>query len=129
MVALTDIDMLQRELVRDLHQVVDMLGRQGESRWAEWLADDCDLIRHGDIFGLDHLLSAFAGIGSINDLWLSRTTSFTPRSSIDHEQNPDRARATNDTLQLLLRHIWERASLLRRALRASDPGDLDGRRA
>jgi hypothetical protein len=123
---MTEMEKLQRDLVQDLHHVVDMLQRQGEIRWAEWLADDCDLIRHGDVFGLDHLLSAFAGLGSINDLWLGRTNSFTPRPPIVHERGLDRERASNDSLQLLLRRIWEQASLLRRALRAGDPGDREG---
>ena len=118
---------IQRDLVRDLHQVVEMLWRQGETRWADWLADDCGLIRRGDPFGLDHLLSAYAGSGSINGLSLKRTNSFTPKSPIDYERGPDREQATNDTLQLLLRRIWEQASLLRRTLRAQDHEDPDPR--
>lgn len=116
---------MQRDLVRDLHQVVDLLQRQGETRWAEWLAGDCDLIRHGDIFGLDHLLSAFAGLGSINDVWL-RANAFAPRSPIDHERGADREQATNDSLQLLLRRVWEEASWLRRGLRAGHSDGRDG---
>jgi hypothetical protein len=122
---MTEMERLQRDLVQDLQHVVDMLQRQGETRWAEWLADDCNLIRHGDIFGVDHLLSAFAGIGSINDLWLRRTNAFTPRSTVEYERGADREHATNDSLQLLLRRVWEQASLLRRGLRARDNDGRD----
>ena len=121
------MDELQRGLVRDLHQVTDLLWRQGEDRWAAWLHTDRDLIRQGDIFGLDHLLSAFAGLGSINDVWMTRTNSFTPKSPIDYERGPDREQAANDTLQLLLRRIWERASLMRRTLRVRDHEEPDPR--
>jgi hypothetical protein len=115
---LTDIESLQTDLVRGLHQVTDMLWRQGETRWAEWLSGDGDLIRHGDIFGIDHLLSAFAGIGSINDLWLKNTNTFTP--TIPSSRSTDRGRDGNgnDTFQALLRRVWERARLLRRAVAA-----------
>jgi hypothetical protein len=36
--------------------------------WAERLAGDLRTIRAGDAYGLDHLLQAFGGMGSINDL-------------------------------------------------------------
>ncbi len=123
--ALTDIDSLQQDLVHDLAQVIDMLWRQGESRWAEWLAGDRDLIRHGDPFGLDHLLSAFAGITSINRVWLRRTNTFTPSHAFPDESLSagSRAQAANESFQGLLVRIWEEASLLRRALEVRDAGE------
>ena len=125
LVALTDIDLLQRDLVRDLAQVIDMLQRQGESRWAAWLAEDRDLIRQGDIFGIDHLLSAFAGLGSINDLWLKRTNWFTPSYAFPDESLSagSRAQAANETFKGLLVRIWEEASLMRRVLKVRDHDD------
>ena len=41
------------------------------SHWAEWVAKDARLIRNRDFFGVEHLLSAFGGMGSINDLSLA----------------------------------------------------------
>lgn len=38
--------------------------------WADWLAKDAKLIRFHDGFGLEHLLAAYGGMGSLNDVVL-----------------------------------------------------------
>lgn len=47
-----------------------LLSSHGESHWSHWLAKDARLIRHLDLQGVEHFLSAFGGMGSINDLVL-----------------------------------------------------------
>jgi hypothetical protein len=37
--------------------------------WADWVSTDSDRVRRGDAYGVKHFLSAFGGMGSINDLW------------------------------------------------------------
>jgi len=44
----------------------------GQVRWPEWLAKDARLIRSLDGYGIDHLLSAYGGMGSVNDVVLQR---------------------------------------------------------
>lgn len=36
--------------------------------WANWVYTDSDRVRRGDHYGIEHFLSAFGGMGSINDL-------------------------------------------------------------
>jgi hypothetical protein len=51
-----------------LVQASERLRTLGYERWANWLQRDRELIEAGDLFGVTHLLSAFGGMGSINDL-------------------------------------------------------------
>jgi hypothetical protein len=46
------------------------LRAHGERQWAFRLEGDLEVIRDGDAAGVDHLLSADGGMGSLNDLWL-----------------------------------------------------------
>jgi hypothetical protein len=39
----------------------------GENHWVKWLEGDARLLRISDFRGVEHLLSAFGGMGSIND--------------------------------------------------------------
>lgn len=60
-------DDLQR-LADRLDQFALFLRKHGETRWAEWIDADAERIRSGDYDAVDHFLSAFGGMGSINDL-------------------------------------------------------------
>lgn len=37
-------------------------------RWARWLADDARRIAGSDASGIEHFLSAFGGMGHLNDI-------------------------------------------------------------
>lgn len=45
-----------------------LLERHGARRWAAWIRKDVAAIRRGEGRGVDHFLSAFGGMGSLNDL-------------------------------------------------------------
>jgi hypothetical protein len=45
-----------------------LLRVEGHEKWARWLDTDARRIDAGDIYGLQHLLSAFGGMGSLSDL-------------------------------------------------------------
>lgn len=45
-----------------------LLRRHGADHWARWVEADVDRIRHGNPVGVDHLLTAFGGMGSLNDV-------------------------------------------------------------
>jgi hypothetical protein len=36
--------------------------------WADWVETDSERVRGGDFCGVEHFLSAFGGMGSLNDL-------------------------------------------------------------
>lgn len=65
-----DFDRHHDELLASADEVVVLLRRHGADRWAAWLEADAVRIRHGDPAGVDHLLGAFGGMGSLNDLLL-----------------------------------------------------------
>ncbi len=54
-------------LVQKLREAEKLLRAHRESRWADWLASDADRIHRLDFYGIEHLLSAFGGMGSLND--------------------------------------------------------------
>jgi len=57
-------------LASELDEAVALLNKHGLAYWANWLLQDTALIRKGDFYGIEHLLSAYGGMGSINDLVL-----------------------------------------------------------
>ena len=52
-------------------EAASLLRRYGEDHWAAWLERDADHIRRGDAHGIRHLLSAFGGMGSLEDVCLA----------------------------------------------------------
>lgn len=54
-----------------LEEIVALLHAHGEEHWSAWLAGDLERIRKGDAYGIEHLLSAYGGMGSFSDLFLS----------------------------------------------------------
>lgn len=56
------------ELSKTIQEAADLLLSVGEQHWGNWLAKDAALIRRSDFRGVEHVLSAFGGMGSINDL-------------------------------------------------------------
>jgi hypothetical protein len=59
------------QLVGALDETCSLLARYGAHQWARWLAADCERIADGDLTAIDHLLAAFGGMGSLNDVVLS----------------------------------------------------------
>jgi hypothetical protein len=49
----------------------ELLERYGEDAWVGRLRADRDRIGAGDRYGIDHLLSAFGGMGNLTDLVFS----------------------------------------------------------
>lgn len=84
------------ELLAALEQAAALLRAAGQSRWADRLDKDRSLIEAEDFYGVEHLLQAFGGMGSFNDVVL---------------QSP----AENAELQWLSSRIYEIADTLRRA--------------
>jgi hypothetical protein len=87
------------ELARSLAELTDeaaiLLDSCGEKNWSEWFRTDAQRIRDLDLCGFKHLMSAFDGVGSINDLVL-------------HSRNgtgDDQVAPVNEKLRFLLSKI------------------------
>jgi hypothetical protein len=89
-----------------LEEAECLLRRHDVTHWAEWLHKDATRIRGLDLYGLEHLLSAFGGMGSLNDLILARPKEDDP-SILD--TSPD-----DEKFQGLLSRIRELAGRLYR---------------
>jgi hypothetical protein len=59
------------ELLQVLQDLVELLRACEEHHWRLWLQADLDRLRAGDMYGLEHLLSAYGGMGSFSDLVLA----------------------------------------------------------
>jgi len=55
-------------LVTILEEMTNLLADHSERNWADWIAQDIAWIRQGDGYGVLHFLSAFGGMGSLNDV-------------------------------------------------------------
>ena len=89
-----------------LEEAEVLLRNHGISHWADWLGKDARLIRCLDFYGIEHLLSAFGGMGSLNDLVLAQP----------NENNPSILVASSDDARFhaLLSEIHARATRLLR---------------
>jgi hypothetical protein len=82
--------MVAGELCRTLGELADRLAVEGHPHWAGWIRRCHGLLERDDGSGLDLLLQAFGGMGSLND------TNVTPETS------------------RLLSLAWEQAEAIRR---------------
>jgi Domain of unknown function (DUF6966) len=98
-------------LLDDLRRAAALLRTYHEDHWAQWLERDTARIEHGDRYGLEHLLTASGGMGSLNDLIIHRVNG---HAVDDHD-----AVAVNESLHDLRERIWREAGNLLH--------DLDGK--
>ncbi len=100
------IDAEVQGLAESLEYASDFLSKYGVPNWASWLAKDARLVRNGDYYGVEHLLSAFGGMGSLNDLVLHPTNGhLIPEADVGQ---------VNEELQAMLGDISGRARKLAR---------------
>jgi hypothetical protein len=59
-------------LLRAMGDLVGLLKSSGNEHWADWVDRDRQTIAGGDPEGLVHFLSAFGGMGSLNDVVIRR---------------------------------------------------------
>ena len=57
-------------LTKLIDEAEQLLRKHGEETWANWLTEGCSRIRNGDVSGIEHILSGFAGTGRFNDLYI-----------------------------------------------------------
>ena len=89
------------ELLTVLSETIALLKKHGETHWAQWLEKDKALIEHSDAAGLDHLLSAFGGMGSLNDVFICQSN--------DHDITEQETSFVNNRLYALRSRLYELA--------------------
>jgi hypothetical protein len=100
------IDAEVEALAESMESTSNFLDSYGVSSWACWLAKDAKLVRNGDFYGVEHLLSAFGRMGSLNDLVLHPINGQSiPEADID---------TVNEELQTMLADVSGRARKLAR---------------
>jgi hypothetical protein len=57
------------ELVAALSEAARQLRARGEDHWANWLDTSRAHLERDDAYGLVHLMRAYGGMGSINDIY------------------------------------------------------------
>jgi hypothetical protein len=62
-------------LIETLEELTSLLRARGETHWVIWLESDLQRLRASDLYGVTHLLSAYGGMGSFNDLVLDARAS------------------------------------------------------
>lgn len=93
-----------RRLADALDELAAFLADHGEGFWANWVAQDARRVRRGDGYGVTHFLSAFGGMGSLNDVV------FDPRNG---NASADAVQVLNERFEHLCRDAWQQATALR----------------
>lgn len=57
-----------QQLINLLEDAVQLLQSHGINHWADWLSEDITDLKKNDLRGIEHLLSAYGGMGSLNDV-------------------------------------------------------------
>jgi hypothetical protein len=103
-----EFDVRYQRLLRTLNELVALLRRYDEIFWAERMESDRAKMERGDAFGLRHLLSAFGGMGSLNDLLIQPLNG--------HRVGEAEVRSINEQLRLLTSAVWSDADAMVREL-------------
>ena len=88
-----DIKQKTQQLISILEQIEHLLVTHGEQHWSAWITRDITVIKKYDAHGIVHLLSAYGGMGSFNDLWLCAANG--------HRIDEMEVSGVNDTLSAL----------------------------
>jgi hypothetical protein len=100
-----DMDADVARLADALDELASLLAAHDEPFWADWVGQDARWVRNGDGFGVTHFLSAFGGMGSLNDLVLG---------PIDADGAGSDSSDLHERFDRLRRAAWEAARALAR---------------
>jgi Domain of unknown function (DUF6966) len=100
----TDLD----ELLKILDEIIQLLEADGEQHWSNWMRKSRSRLQDSDYSGIEHLLSAYGGMGSFNDLVICQS----------YENGEFRLKEgyveKNNRLSDLRSKAWELADAIRR---------------
>ena|SRR5690348_9237122 len=106
------MDSTIKELIETLDELAEVLDSDGASRWSSWMRTSAQRLGNGDLSGVEHLLRAYGGMGSINDLILGQTT-----QNGSFAWKPDYV-ALNERFEALRSKAWQLAQHIRRSQHA-----------
>ena len=96
--------MAKEQLVADLRTMIALLDTYHVEHWSGWFSACLRQIEAGDVYGLQHVLDAFGGMGSLNDLLIHPTNG--------HPIDPRDVEAVDRELHDLREAVWSRATAL-----------------
>ncbi len=103
-----DFERRLADLLATLDDASTLLAKHGAHHWAGWLSKDRERIANHDRHGLEHLLMAFGGMGSLNDLVFHPLNGNASGEGLDGWDN--------DELDALRSKIFRNATALRHEL-------------
>ena len=92
-------------LCERIRETADLVRRVGENYWCEWLEESLRRIGNSDFSGIEHLRSAFGGMGSFNDILISRANG--------HPVSDEESWSLNARLSDLQHKLYELADYIR----------------
>jgi hypothetical protein len=96
------------ELLKIINEIIRLLESDGEQHWSNWMRQSSERLLNSDYSGIEHLLSAYGGMGSFNDLVICQ----------DYENGQFRSKEghveKNNRLDELRSKAWELADAIRR---------------
>jgi len=98
-----------KELVAVLQSLIDVLDRDNQTHWSKWMRVSKSRIEVSDFSGVTHLLGAYGGMGSFNDLMLGQSIQ---RGKIVWKENQAEL---NEELSRLRSEAWELATYIKRS--------------
>jgi hypothetical protein len=97
-----------KQLVKVLDQIISLLESDEEDHWKMWVSESKRRLLNSDYSGIEHLLSAYGGMGSFNDLVICQ-------SSEDGKLTwKEGYKKKNNTLSKLRSKAWELATYIKR---------------
>lgn len=94
-------------LLISMEALAALLSRYGEQYWADWVRRDLEMIRLYERYGLERMLSAFGGMGSLTDLRIHPYNGH-PISSDEIELVNDQLAALSDAVSRDVSAILEK---------------------
>ena len=88
-----------------LEETILLLERADEIPWAVWLKESLRSIEKGDISGIEHLLAAYGGMGSFNDLLIHPANG--------HRGNDVERAEMNERLAILRSELYDLGEFIR----------------
>ena len=103
----TECEPTAAELVETLEAIIEVLRADGDSHWTAWMERSRLDLEQRDYRGVEHLLNAYGGMGSFNDLVIGQRTH---GESFAWAEN---AASANDTLDALRSRAYGLACTLK----------------
>lgn len=107
----SEFDERLARLIANLDETATLLRDHGDTQWLTWATRRRSELETCDAAAFDHVLGAFGGMGSLNDLLILGANG--------HVVRPEKESTVNDRLDDLRGAIWADATALRHDLRES----------